>query len=101
MEKKREGFKSNIGFILACIGSAVGMGNIWLFPYRAGEFGGAAFLIPYIFFVVLLGISGMAGEMAFGRSMKSGPYGAFVKSFRQRNIKGGKIIGCIPVVGSF
>ena len=43
----------------------------------------------------------MAGEMAFGRSMKSGPYGAFVKSFRQRNIKGGKIIGCIPVVGSF
>ena len=50
MEKKREGFKSNIGFILACIGSAVGMGNIWLFPYRAGEFGGAAFLIPYIFF---------------------------------------------------
>lgn len=101
MEKKREGFKSNIGFILACIGSAVGMGNIWLFPYRAGEFGGAAFLIPYIFFVALLGISGMAGEMAFGRSMKSGPYGAFVKSFRQRNIKGGKIIGCIPVVGSF
>lgn len=77
------------------------MGNIWLFPYRVGEFGGAAFLIPYIFFVILLGISGVASEMAFGRAMKTGPYGAFSKSFEQRNIKGGKIIGSIPVIGSF
>ena len=42
-------FKNKWGFIIACIGSSVGMANIWLFPYRIGEFGGAAFLIPYIF----------------------------------------------------
>lgn len=43
----RDSFRSKTGFIIACIGSAVGMGNIWLFPYRTGQFGGAAFLIPY------------------------------------------------------
>lgn len=47
----RDQFSSQWGFILACIGSAVGMGNIWLFPFRVGQFGGAAFLIPYILFV--------------------------------------------------
>ena len=45
-EAKRDQFSSQLGFILACIGSAVGMGNIWLFPFRVGQFGGAAFLIP-------------------------------------------------------
>ena len=51
--EKRDSFTSKTGFILACIGSAVGLGNIWLFPYRVGQFGGAAFLIPYIIFIVL------------------------------------------------
>lgn len=55
-EKKRDSFTSKKGFILACIGSAVGMGNIWLFPYRTGEFGGFTFLIPYLIFVLVLGI---------------------------------------------
>ena len=45
--KQRDSFNSRFGFVLACIGSAVGMGNIWLFPYRVGQYGGAAFLIPY------------------------------------------------------
>ena len=44
------GFGTSLGFVLACVGSAVGMGNIWLFPYRLGLYGGAAFLIPYIIF---------------------------------------------------
>ena len=48
------GFKSSTGFILACIGSAVGMGTIWMFPYRLGEYGGGAFLIPYILFLSYL-----------------------------------------------
>ena len=43
-------FKNSLGFVLACVGSAVGMGNIWLFPYRLGQYGGAAFLIPYFIF---------------------------------------------------
>ena len=58
IELERDGFKSRTGFILACIGSAVGMGNIWMFSYRLGEYGGAAFLIPYLFFILLFGFVG-------------------------------------------
>lgn len=100
----RDQFRSRLGFIIACIGSAVGMGNIWMFPYRTGTFGGAAFLIPYFIFVVLLGFSGVIGEMAFGRGMKTGPMGAFTQAMELRFGKKGKIpgklIGAVPVIGS-
>lgn len=100
----RDQFRSRLGFIIACIGSAVGMGNIWMFPYRTGTFGGAAFLIPYFIFVVLLGFSGVIGEMAFGRGMKTGPMGAFTQAMELRfGKKGripGKLIGAVPVIGS-
>lgn len=100
----RDQFRSRLGFIIACIGSAVGMGNIWMFPYRTGTFGGAAFLIPYFIFVVLLGFSGVIGEMAFGRGMKTGPMGAFTQAMELRfGKKGrvpGKVIGAVPVIGS-
>ena len=99
-EKKRDLFKTRIGFVIACIGSAVGMGNIWMFPYRTGAFGGAAFLIPYFIFVIMLGFSGVIGEMAFGRSMRTGPLGSFDKACRMRGLRGGKIVGMIPVIGS-
>ena len=93
-------FRNKWGFIIACIGSSVGMANIWLFPYRVGEFGGSAFLIPYIIFVLLIGFTGVIGEMAFGRAMQSGPLGAFKKAFEQRGSKLGTFIGLIPVIGS-
>lgn len=96
----RESFSNKLGFVMACIGSAVGMGNIWLFPYRVGEFGGAAFLIPYIIFTTLLGFTGVAGEMAFGRAMQTGPLGSFKKAFEKRGKKYGEFIGLIPVIGS-
>lgn len=96
----RETFGSKFGFILACVGSAVGMGNIWLFPYRVGQFGGAAFLIPYFIFVALIGFTGVIGEMAFGRAMGTGPLGAFQKAFKQRGKDYGDKIGMIPVIGS-
>lgn len=99
--QKREVFGSRFGFIVACIGSAVGMGNIWMFPYRTGQYGGAAFLIPYFIFVAILGFSGVVGEMAFGRAMKTGPLGAFGKAMELRGKKGGKLLGMIPVLGSF
>ena len=53
---KNGNFKSTVGFVLACVGSAVGMGNIWMFPYRLGQYGGAAFLIPYLLFIALFGL---------------------------------------------
>lgn len=103
-QKQREEFRTRLGFIVACIGSAVGMGNIWMFPYRTGKFGGAAFLIPYFIFVILLGFSGVIGEMAFGRSVKAGPLGALASAmemrFGEKSRKWGKLIGMIPVIGS-
>lgn len=98
--KKRDTFNSKVGFTIACIGSAVGMGNIWLFPYRTGQFGGAAFLIPYFLFVIIIGVAGVTGEMAFGRAMQSGPIGAFRKATETRGSKVGGIIGLIPTLGS-
>lgn len=100
-EKTRDSFRTRWGFILACIGSAVGMGNIWLFPYRVGQFGGAAFLIPYLIFVVLIGFTGVIGEMAFGRAMEAGTLGAFGKATEKAG-KGrgaGEWLALIPVLG--
>ena len=67
--EKRDSFRSHWGFVIACIGSAVGMGNIWMFPTRVSKYGGGSFLIPYFIFVILIGYSGVIGEMAFGRSL--------------------------------
>lgn len=97
----RESFSSKAGFILACIGSAVGMGNIWMFPYRVGQFGGAAFLIPYIIFIVLLGCTGLMGEFAFGRMTQSGPIGSFKMAMNSKSKKCGELLGIIPVLGAF
>ena len=96
----RDSFRSKWGFNLACIGSAVGMGNIWLFPFRVGQFGGAAFLIPYFIFVVLIGYTGIVGEMCFGRAMRTGSHGAFLKATRLHGSSIGGAIGWIPVIGS-
>lgn len=100
--QSRDGFKSKWGFILACIGSAVGMGNIWRFPIMVSKFGGLTFLIPYFIFVVLIGASGVIGEFALGRSAGAGPIGAFGKctEVRNGNKKLGEAIGTIPIIGS-
>ena len=73
----RDGFRSQWGFILACIGSAVGMGNIWRFPIMVAKWGGLTFLIPYFIIVLLVGNSGVMEEFALGRSSQAGPIGAF------------------------
>ncbi len=100
--EQRDGFKSKWGFILACIGSAVGMGNIWRFPIMVSKFGGLTFLIPYFLFVVLIGASGVIGEFALGRSAGAGPIGAFGKCTEIRTGKKtiGEAIGFIPIIGS-
>ena len=97
---ERDSWKSKWGFILACIGSAVGMGNIWLFPSRVAKYGGA-FLVAYLIFDILIGFSGVIGEMSFGRAARSGPIGAFEKAAGSRGkSKIGAIIGGIPMVGA-
>lgn len=98
----RDGFGTRWGFILACIGSAVGMGNIWMFPRRVAAYGGGTFLVPYLLFVFLIASSGVIGEMAFGRAARSGPIGAFEQAVTRRglNRRVGTALGLIPVVGS-
>lgn len=93
-------FSSKFGFILASVGSAVGMGNIWLFPYRVGQYGGAAFLIPYFIFVALFGLVGLSGEFAFGRLTGTGPIGSYEYALQTKGKKGGAFLGAIPLFGS-
>ncbi|MGN1008315.1 MAG: sodium-dependent transporter, partial [Butyricicoccus sp.] len=97
-----DGFQSKWGFILACIGSAVGMGNIWRFPIMVSKFGGLTFLVPYFIFVVLIGASGVIEEFALGRWASAGPVGAFGKCTEERTGKKGtgEAIGAIPIIGS-
>lgn len=100
---ERDNFRSKTGFIIACIGSAVGMGNIWLFPARVSSLGGAAFLIPYFICVIVIGFTGVVGEMTFGRAMGAGPMGAFGKATEMAG-KGkrlGEVMALVPVITSF
>ena len=94
---KNGNFKSTVGFVLACVGSAVGMGNIWMFPYRLGQYGGAAFLIPYLIFIALFGLVGLSAEFALGRIAKTGTLGAYAYCWKN---KFGKYIGWLPLLGS-
>lgn len=73
MSETLERWGSKRAFILAVTGAAVGLGNIWRFPYVAGENGGAAFLLIYVAFVLLLGIPVMMAEILIGRAGRRGP----------------------------
>ena len=102
VEKQQDGFKSKWGFIMACIGSAVGMANIWRFPYMVASYGGMTFLLPYFLFVVLIGMSGVMEEFALGRWGGAGPVGSFGKAVENGGGKRtvGEVIGALPVIGS-
>jgi NSS family neurotransmitter:Na+ symporter len=73
----RGGFSSKFGFIAAAAGSAIGLGNIWQFPYVTGQNGGAAFLLLYVGWILFIGLPIMIGEIAIGRKTRSNPYGAY------------------------
>ncbi|MGN9163727.1 sodium-dependent transporter [Tissierellaceae bacterium HCP3S3_D8] len=94
-------FDSKIGFILSCVGSAVGMANIWAFPYRLGKYGGAAFLLVYLFFIALFSYVGLSAEFAIGRRAKTGTLGSYKLAWESKG-KGeiGEKIGWIPLCGS-
>ena len=99
---KRDGFRSRGGFIIACIGSAVGMGNIWRFPTLVSKWGGMTFLLPYFLFVILIGSTGVIGEFALGRAAGAGPVDAFGMCTEARwgKHRPGELGGYIPVLGS-
>ena len=80
---QREQWGSNIGFILATIGSAIGLGNIWRFPYIVGENGGGAFLIPYVIITVLFGLIFMLIEFAVGRRFQTSVISALININRK------------------
>ena len=97
MKEKREKFSNRIGFILSCVGAAIGLGNIWLFSWKLGTFGGAAFLIPYFIFIVLFSFVGLVSEISFGRMMKKGVMGV-AELMKEKKIPFGKYFPFIPVI---
>lgn len=74
---KRENWGSKLGFILAATGSAIGLGNIWKFPYIAGENGGAAFIFIYLICIAIIGLPVLNAEILLGRTTQRNPVGAF------------------------
>ena len=77
MEQKRSGFSGKLGFVLAAAGSAVGLGNIWRFPYLAAQYGGGIFLLVYIILAVTFGFALMVGEIALGRKTQLSAVSAY------------------------
>ena len=101
MNHRNGSFTSSLGFVIACVGSAVGLGNIWLFPYRLGQYGGAAFLLPYLLFVFLFGWVGLSAEFAIGRRAGTGTIGAYAYCFASRGKERlGAALSWIPLLGS-
>ena len=95
MEKtNREGFASNFGFIMAAVGSAVGLGNIWGFPYKMGMNGGFAFLLIYLVLAIFIGIAVMVGELAIGRKTGMSPIAAYRKLSKKFAFLGYMAIAC-------
>jgi NSS family neurotransmitter:Na+ symporter len=89
MSAARETFGSRFGSVMALIGVAVGLANVWRFPYLAGKFGGAAFVALYLLFNLLFGIPAIMAEWTLGRLTRQGPAGAF----QTAGMPGGRIIG--------
>lgn len=98
---QHKNFTSRWAFIIACVGSAVGMANVWGFPYKVGSNGGGAFLLVYLFFIALFSYVGLSAEYAIGRRAKTGTLGSYEYAFATRGWgKIGKILGWIPLAGS-
>ncbi len=96
---KREKFGSRLGFILLSAGCAIGIGNVWRFPYVVGESGGGAFVLAYIFFLVLLGTPILTMEFAMGRASQK----SIVSSYQELEPKGSKwhIHGTFAMIGNY
>ena len=102
-QKKKTIFSSRWGFILSAVGSAVGMANVWGFPAKMGANGGGAFLVAYLFFIVLFSVVGLSAEYAIGRRSRTGTLGSYRNAWESRSHKLGKVgglVGWLPLAGS-
>ena len=97
MERERLG--SRLGFILLSAGCAIGIGNVWKFPYMVGQYGGGAFVLIYAFFLIALGVPVMTMEFAMGRASRKSP----VRLFQQIEPKGSKwhLYGYVAMAGNY
>jgi NSS family neurotransmitter:Na+ symporter len=98
MQQSRETWGSKAGFILAAAGSAIGLGNIWKFPYIAGENGGASFVLIYLICIAVIGLPVLIAEILLGRTTQRNPVGAF---FKLSNSKFWAAIGGMGVIAGF
>ena len=101
--KNTKSFASRWGFILASVGSAVGMANVWGFPNKLGSNGGGAFLLIYLLFVVIFSTVGLPTEFAMGRRAGTGTLGAYEGAWATRGKTAGKVgglLGWLPLAGS-
>lgn len=96
-QKKRGSFSGSIGFVLAAAGSAVGLGNLWRFPYLAAKDGGGLFLLIYIILALTFGFALMATEIALGRKTKSSPVSAYGKVSSKFKFLG-PVASIVPVI---
>ena len=99
MNENRNSFKGSIGFVLAAAGSAVGLGNIWRFPYLAAKDGGGLFLVIYIVLALTFGFTLLTTEIAIGRKTKQSPLTAYSKLKSKWKPLG--IIACIVPIMIF
>ena len=97
MSSKRSSFTGKIGFVLAAAGSAVGLGNIWRFPYLAAKYGGGIFLLVYILLAVTFGFTLMIAEIAIGRKTQLSAIGAF-KALDKRFSFIGILASVVPII---
>ena len=97
--KARENLGSRLGFILLSAGCAIGIGNVWRFPYMAGQNGGGLFVLIYLLFLVILGIPVMTMEYAMGRSTRK----SILSAYRELEPKGSKwhIMGYFAIAGNY
>lgn len=98
----RETWSSSAGFVLAAVGSAVGLGNVWKFPYITGEYGGGAFVLLYLICIAIVGIPLLIAEMVIGRQTQNGPVGAFIQlADRARGGAPWRLAGFFAILVSF
>lgn len=97
MSEKRSNFTGKIGFVLAAAGSAVGLGNIWRFPYLAAKYGGGIFLLVYIILSVTFGFALMCAEISLGRKTGLSAIGAF-KALDKRFSFVGWLASIVPMI---